>query len=409
MNERDIKFLPQRLSLIRPWPGGLRRLKPNNSSHPLRERVSSSSIIVFSFLLLVVFPSVLSLIYYTVFASDVYVSEGKLIVRESFDPEGAVAPSGGISSLLGKMGLAGGGASTQNPMIISDYIKSRSSISDIGIEKVRALYDNPKADLWSRLDHAADMEEVWAYWKDQVFVYADPTSGIVTLRVRAFTPQDSLDLANILLSNSERLINNISQRARQDALVRSEQEVARAMAALASARTDMLDFQKRSNLLDPQDTAKEIMTLISELTLKKIELESQINAADRAGANFRPGDRYQRSSIDVIGNQIDDLNALLTGSGSGSLTAKLKDFELLKLKEQFAEQLYTIARSGYEDARRKSIKQLLYVAVIVSPTLPDAPLYPKIFEGTSVAFIASLVLWGIGSLLVATIRDSAQI
>lgn len=409
MNERDIKFLPERLSLIRPWSSGVLRFTSNNSPRPLGERVSSSLIILFSFLLFVVFPSVLSLIYYTVFASDVYVSEGKLIVRESFDPEGAVAPSGGISSLLGKMGLAGGGASTQNPMIISDYIKSRSSISDIGVEKVRALYDNPNADWWSRLGHMADMEEIWAYWKNQVFVYADPTSGIVTLRVRAFSPQNSLDLANALLSNSERLINNISQRARHDALVRSEQEVERAMTGLARARTDMLDFQKRSNLLDPQDTAKEIMTLISELTLKKIELESQINAAGKTGASFRPGDRYQRSSIDVINSQIDELNLLLTGSGGGSLTAKLKDYELLKLKEQFSEQLYTISRSGYEEARRKSVRQLLYVAVIVSPTLPDAPLYPKVFESTSVVFIALLVLWGIGSLLVATIRDSAQI
>ncbi|MDT4850759.1 polysaccharide export inner-membrane protein, BexC/CtrB/KpsE family [compost metagenome] len=126
------------------------------------------------------------------------------------------------------------------------------------------------------------------------------------------------------------------------------------------------------------------------------------------GASNRPGDKFQKTTLEVISHQIAELQKLLTGTTKSSLSSRLKDYELLKLKEQFVEQLYTVARASFEEARRKLGKQQLYVVTVVPPQLPDAATYPKPVQEAGVVFLSLLVVWAIGCLLIATVRDSAQ-
>lgn len=372
---------------------------------------SGGGIVFRTFVALVIAPSILVLVYYSLFASDIYIAEGKLTVREAYDPEGVSSTigAGSISAIAGKIGLGTGTSTSQDSMIIMDYLKSRSAIVDAGgRETVARLYDRPEIDWFSRLDSSDDLESIWSYWKSHVTVYVDSLSNILTLRVRAYSPDDALTLARELMQQSESLINNISRRNREDALARARSEVDRAMAELVNVRSEILTFQKDSKSIDPQMTAKQIMTLVANLTLKKIELESNLASADSVGATDRPSDKVQQTTLKVISKQISDLEGKLTGDGARSLSSQLREYELLKLKEQFVEQLYTIARSSFEEARRKLNRQQLYVAVIVPPILPDAAVYPKPLQEASVIFLALLVVWAIACLLVATIRDSAH-
>ncbi|PSS59514.1 hypothetical protein C6558_37930 [Ensifer sp. NM-2] len=364
-----------------------------------------------TFVGLVLFPSLVVLLYYLFVASDVYVSEVKLTVRESYDSDSVSNPVGSnaLSSIVGKLGIRGSGSTAQDSMIILDYLKSRSVIADIGgrvtLEKIYAHSD---VDMFSRLGASRDMEELWAYWKEHVTTYVDTASNILTLRVRAFRANDAHWLAEELTRQSEVLINRISQRNREDALTRARGEVDRSMSELAAVRSDIVSFQRKNNALDPQATAKQIMELISNLTLKRIELESEISASQRVGASDRPGDKYQKSVLNVINEQISDLQSRLASSSSQSLSDQLKDFELLKLKEQFAAQLYGISRSSFEEARRNLNNQQLYVVVIVPSMRPDLALYPKPVEEAAVVFLGLLIVWSIGFLLFATIRDSSN-
>lgn len=372
---------------------------------------SGGGVILKTFVVLVAIPSIIVLIYYSIFASDVYVAEGKLTVREAFDPESMSSAIGtdSISAIAGKMGLGAASSTSQDSMIIMDYLKSRSAIVDAGGREIVArLYDRPQIDWFSRLDSSQDFETIWAYWKTRVTVYVDSLSNILTLRVRAYTPEEALSLAQILMQQSETLINKISRRNREDALARARSEVERAMEELVNVRTEILTFQRESKSIDPQMTAKQILTLVANLTLKKIELESSLAAAEIAGVTDRPTDKVQQTTLDVINRQIADLEGMLTGSSASSLSSQLKEYELLKLREQFVEQLYSIARSSFEEARRNLDRQQLYVAVIVPPLLPDSAVYPKPFQEASVIFLAFLVIWAIVCLLIATIRDSAH-
>lgn len=365
-------------------------------------------LIVNSFLIAVVLPTLIGLFYYSLLASDVYVAETKLTVRVAAETDSKSSPLSGVAgALIGKIGLGQSGSSTQDSRIILDYLKSRAAIEDVGGRTtLAAYYDKSSIDWFSRLDAQEHIEELRGYWQDKVIGSVDTVSNILTLRVRAYSPEDAHSLAQRLVSSSETLINVISQRSRDDALRRAQDEVARSMAELADVRLQMLRFQQANQLIDPVENAKQISTLISTLTLERIEVESRLAVADLTGVRGRPGDRYLQSRLDAVKSQISNLENLLTGAGSSSVSMQLKDFELLKLRQEFAEQIYTLARASYEEARRNVAKQQLYLVVVVPPFMPEYPLFPRVFADTLLVFLACLVLWSIGALLVASVKDS---
>ncbi|MCK5917837.1 MAG: hypothetical protein KAG34_05400, partial [Cocleimonas sp.] len=71
----------------------------------------------------------------------------------------------------------------------------------------------------------------------------------------------------------------------------------------------------------------------------------------------------------------------------------------------FAEQVYLAALSSYRVARLESSRKQQYLDVIVHPQLPDESQKPKKLISILSVFFTSFMLWGIVSLLFATVKD----
>ena len=364
---------------------------------------SAGSLLLKTFLAFVVLPTVAVFIYYAAFASDVFVTEAKITVRSASDTSAA----SGAMSLLSQFGLSEPSNSVQDSYMILDYIKSRAIIADIGgRDRLEPLFSSPEIDWYSRLERDADFEDVWDYWRDRVYGSVETRSGILTLRVHAYRPADALQLSQEIIDRSEKLVNEISLRSRQDSLERSQQEVERASAELAEARANLLDFQSRNNAISPLDTAKRIGELLSELMRQRVALEGEIATAVASGVASGPGMEQVRSRLKVVNDQITAYEGLLTSQSNDKTVAnQLKEYELLKLNQEFSERKYTISRAGYEEARRKLSSQGIFLALVVPPLEPEEALFPRVLTNTALAFAGLLILWGIGSLVGASIRD----
>jgi len=347
------------------------------------------------------------LLYYIFFASDIYVTEVKLTVRKAQESSPGETSSSVASSFINKLNLGSSYSSGQDTQIISDYLKSRAIIEDIGGKPaVYEYYSKIEIDWFSRLSPNSDKEQVWDYWRDHVTLSLDSVSNILTMRVRAYSSDDAYVLANKLVENSERLINRISERTKNDALRRANEEVNRSAADLANARTQILNFQQRSGSIDPVMAVKQITSAMTELSLKRIQLQAQIDVGNLSGLTQRPGDKYLETQVKVIEDQIQTFAEKLTGMSKGTLSEQLKEYQLLKLQEEFSEKIYMLARSAYEEARRRILVQQLYVVVVVPPLIPQSALLPRPILDTFVVFLGLFVLWGIGCLLFASIKDS---
>ncbi|AHK45890.1 RkpR, polysaccharide export protein [Ensifer adhaerens OV14] len=366
---------------------------------------SGGKILLYSFLCFVIFPTLVALAYYSIIASDVYVVEAKITVRDGTYADGGSQ----TSSILSKFGITKGDNSAQSALIVLDYIRSRAIIHDIGgPSRLFSEYNTENIDWLSRIDPKGSIEDTWKYWRDRVTASVDTTSKVLTLRVRGYTPESAMVLSTEIIAKSEVLVNRISQRSREDSLARAEGEVARSLSDLADVRAQLLRFQQKTGSIDPLDSAKRLIALISSLTAQKVEIESRLSTATATGVAGRPGDRSLQSKLEVVNGQISELNDLLASKGGqNSISEQLKEYELLKLREEFAKQIYMISRGSYEQARRGVDRQQLYVATVVPPILPDSPSYPRMFIDSGLVMLACAVFWSITALIVASVRDSA--
>ncbi|MDS4016560.1 MAG: hypothetical protein RKP46_19695, partial [Candidatus Accumulibacter sp.] len=308
-----------------------------------------------TFFLCVLLPTLSFLAYLLLWASPQYVAEVRMIVRST---EKADAIAEGLS-ILKKFTGKDASSSSQDGQIIISYIKSRAVIEDVGGRELLAkVFGRSDIDYWSRLPADASYEKIEKYWQNRVSASINTVSNIITMRAKGYSPEDAKLLAQKVLDKSEALINRMADRSRQDALRRAATEVDRAAEELAKQRQAVLDFRNRAGTIDPLDEVKEISTVVFNLTLQKIELEAQSAAVAGSIDRNSVTERQRRGQIEAISKQIDDLKAKLTNSESLAIAAeKIRQYEQVKLRSEFAERIYEISKKEYETARQNLERQ----------------------------------------------------
>ena len=358
-----------------------------------------------AFLAFVVLPSLAAQVYLAFFATDQYLAEARFAVRtaEIASPMDKL-PSAGFS--IGAAPIYS--SSSQHAYIVSSYIRSRAMVDDIMKEiDIREIYTRPEADFWARLKANATIEQIRDYWAIMVSCYVDAPSGIVKVQVLAFRQKDAVRIAEAVLRLSEKLVNDISARAREDAMNTAGQEVRRADGIVRTALAHMRQFRDTEGFIDPVKTADETGKLLATLVGEKIRLESDYFVATRTMAKDAPSVQNLRNRLDSIEVQIDSLKSRLAGNSSQArnIAGALSRFEDLELQRRFSEKLYTMAQDGLERARMQSERQAVYLTVFVPPAVPEEASYPRrIAYSIVIPFLLS-ILWGIGALIAASVED----
>ena len=94
---------------------------------------------------------------------------------------------------------------------------------------LRILLGRPEGDLISRFPGLMywrqDFESLYAAYSRFVSVEIDSTSGVSTLRVKAYRPEDAERVAQALLAFSEQLVNTLNERGRHDTIAVFQREV----------------------------------------------------------------------------------------------------------------------------------------------------------------------------------------
>jgi capsular polysaccharide transport system permease protein len=357
-----------------------------------------------TFLLLVVLPTLLAGFYFGLVASREFVAEARFVIRNA-NPAPVPQAVGDAMGLVRMLGASSGG--TQDAFIVTNYIKGRTIVVDLGGKaRMETLYSRPNIDWWSRLVPESSFEDIWKYWRRKVTAIIDTRSGIITLEVRAFTREDANQVVKEIVALSERLVNEISERSRHDALTRADIELHDAQVRLQESRDQLLNFRNQQQLLDPKMSAESIGDTLNQLVHEKIELENDLASVAALTSSNTPNQLLLRSRITNVDRQIADFRAKLAGNKADTaLSTQLATYENLQLQVRFMERLYEIAEAAYEKARQALESQQLYVVMVVRPTMPERAVYPRRTLNTLLTFVWSFVLWSIFALVIAGIRD----
>ncbi|WP_068076511.1 hypothetical protein [Novosphingobium lentum] len=351
------------------------------------------------FIVTVLIPTAIAFLYFGVFASDIYISESKFVVRSPDKPS-----VGGVGILLKTAGFSN---ANDELYAAHEYIRSRDALRAIDDKsRFRGSYSMPNISAFDRfggLGVSSTFEDLYKYFRGKVSVNYDATSSVTTLSVRAYNPKDSQYFNERLLEMAEQTVNRMNTRGRADVINNSQVEVDNAKIAARNAAAALARYRNRSGVVDPEKQAGFQLQMVSKLQDELIANRTQV-AELRNYAPDNPQIPALRARIASLEEQIDTELGKVTGSRR-SLAGEIEVYQGLMLESQYSDKRLAAAMASLQEAESEARRKQAYVERIVQPNRPDSPLEPRRWAGILATFVIGMVAWGILSLLLAGVRE----
>lgn len=352
------------------------------------------------FIAVVIAPTLIALLYFGVFASDVYVSESRFVVRES--SKSAASP---ISAVLGQAGF-GGAAGLEGNDSVGQYVLSRRSLEEANHDGfVVQAYSDDEVFIFDRFGGltGSTKEQLFNYFIGKVVIEQGLSSQVMTLRVSGFDPSEAREINSRLLVQSEELVNGLSERAREDSLSVAQEQVDAATDKARGARLELAQFRGSEGIVDPEQQSLAGLQMIGKLQDELIAAKTQLRQLQTytPQASQIP---FLRTQVRAIEQEIAKARKDLTG-GSNSLSSAMARYQELVVTSEFAEQQLTIALASLQEAQAEARRKRAYVERISNPSLPDYPEQPRRIRSVIATFVMGLLAWGVLSMLMIGVRE----
>lgn len=351
------------------------------------------------FWFVVLLPTAVSILYFGVLVSDVYISESRFVVRSPERPAktglGVVLSSAGFSTASEEVRAAQG------------YIQSRDALKSLDRDGfARRAWSAPSISVFNRFDPlgwSGSFEELYRYYGQKVDIKFDSETGITTLTVRAFDPQSSQQINRRLLEQAEGLVNKLNNRGQADMVRNAQREVDEAQLQSRNAAEELAAYRNQAGVIDPERQATVQLQMISKLQDELIGARMQLLQMSAIGAQ-NPQIPTLRLRIEGLKKAIDEQLGAVAGS-SRSLSAAAVKFQRLQLQREYTDKQLAASLAALQDAKNEARRQRAYVERIAEPSKPDEAMEPRRLRGVLATLIVSLVAWAILVMLLAGVRE----
>ncbi len=354
------------------------------------------------FLALVVLPFAVTALYLLLVASDRYVSETRFTLRDSG------APNEPMSLDLGTLIGGVGGITRQDAYVVRDYILSYDLLARLDAALgVRAAWSDPAIDPVWRLAADASEEDFLEYYRDMVSVFFDTESAIITVTTEGFEPVFAQTMLAMILAESERLVNIISNQLAAEQLGFINGEIEATAARLKQTKGQLVEFQNEHQVIDPKEQAGLVTNVIAQMEVSLAEDRAELTVLRSYLDGRAPEVVTMRNRIAAKTKQIEEEKTRLTG-GDARLNTIAARFEELSFDVEFAHERYRLALMALEKAQIDASRKVKSLVVVARPNRPDKALYPN--QPYILATLGAFLLMGFGilSVIVAAIREHME-
>jgi capsular polysaccharide transport system permease protein len=231
------------------------------------------------FIVVVLIPTLCSIIYLGFWASNVYISNSGYIIRSAQSP---LNPGSDkiMQSFLATPAIM------QDSFVIASYITSMDALTSVEKEvDLITLFTSPSVDLFSRFASFywnESQERLLEYFNNRIEVIVDPISFVSTLKVKSYTPESAQKINEILLKSSEALVNDLNDRTINDIIKFSQNGIDKARANLEKIEAELLKYKYQNDKGRPEQFIQKFQSLHIQRDSAERQLATALEALSQA-------------------------------------------------------------------------------------------------------------------------------
>ncbi|SOY97720.1 capsule polysialic acid export protein [Cupriavidus taiwanensis] len=340
----------------------------------------------------------LAVVYWSVIASDLYVSEARVVVERS---DGVGASAADFTSLLV------GNTAPQDLLLLREYLLSADMLKKLDAKLgLRKHYADSGRDPLSRLwFEDASLERFHDYYLKRVSVEYDDFARVLVIRVQGYTSEMAHAIAQELVADGERFMNEMTHRIASEQVVYIEKQVHDQGERLKAARQALVAYQNANGLVSPRGEVESLSTVVANAEATLAELHIKRNSLKDVFTPQSPAIQQIDAQIAAVERQMAEQRGRMVSTKGRGLNRVVEEHDRLQAAAEFAFDIYKTAIGALEKARIEATRKLKNVAVVQSPTRPEYPLQPRRIYNIVVFVLMTLMLAGVVQLLSAIIRD----
>lgn len=358
-----------------------------------------------SFLIICGIPTIIAAVYFGAIASDIYVSEARFSIRSA---NSGGTSGGGLADFLVSPIVS---SASQDVMVVADYVQSQDMLQKVlRTLTLRAHYSDEGNDFLARLDENATNEELLEYFNEKIQLLHDTSSDVLTLKVHAFDPNFAHDLANLIITSSEELVNRMSSRMEADALSVAQREVERTSENLLAASNNIRSFRNDNQSLNPAAESEAYVGLVSGIEQKILEVRTELSEKGAYMRRSAPEMVSLTNRENALKRQLSIEKNRVSGDSEGEeLSGLIDTYQPLVLNQELAQQQYASALTSLEVARLEAQRKKQYLITFIQPSLPDEAIEPRRLYQVITVFMSAFLVYLIGGLMWSALRDHMRL
>ncbi len=317
----------------------------------------------FSFVMI---PFLIIFSYFYVIGRSRYEVKSYIVIRKASEK---MQRDFNISSLLG----SGNSSSKEDSLFMRTYLKS-PEVLEIAERNINfsKKYERKFPDLLSGIAPNHSKSEIYQFFKKQINVSFEESSGILEIRTNSYDAKTGYDFNKFLINQSEIFANELNQNIFKRQLDFVNNQVTIQANKVEAASRDLLEFQRKNSVINPRSDSNSSSKFIAALESELVKLKVELAGLKRKFVSEEEPEIIEISNqILEISEQINEERSELVSPNGKNLNLKILTISDLENKLKFALDLYKAAITTAETTRVDSLQKQRFMAVISSPQIPD--------------------------------------
>jgi capsular polysaccharide transport system permease protein len=346
-------------------------------------------------------PTLLAAWYFAVVASPLYATKSEFLVLQADSAGG-----GSVRGLLAGTQFA----TNQDAIAVQKFLTSEPAMIRLDAEHgFKEHFGQQEIDPIKRLPDNPTNKDAYKLYKRYVKIGYDPTEGVIHMEVIAADPQTTVTFANALISYAEEKVDELSLEKRDDQMREARATLAQAKDERVAAQRELVTLQE-GTLLDPQGEIASIRGLTNTVEQQILDKQLQLNTQLANPRPNRPKVEALETEIRLLKEELERLQSRLNEAqnGESSLAAKAAQIQMAQADLATADLFLQSALQSERQTAQAAARQVRYLTTAVSPVVPDAASYPRVFENTILAFLILSGVYLMISLTASILREQVS-